>query len=242
MKQPSHPDNHTAAWLGGSTTHSRTDPLLSALDRLYAAGPDPAATSRAIDRLRRSLPDTSPRVAFYDRVPRTIVGDLFIAVTERGVMALEFTSSEAAFVRRLQARTRVRPERSSERTAEVARQVREFLSGERLRFDLPIDLSAASEFQRKVLLAAAEVPRGQVTTYAGLARRIGRPRAARAVGQALGHNPIPIILPCHRVLASDGSLGGYSAPDGVRTKARLLQIEGITGNPASESNGALRIG
>jgi methylated-DNA-[protein]-cysteine S-methyltransferase len=65
-----------------------------------------------------------------------------------------------------------------------------------------------------------------VTTYAQLARRIGRPRAARAVGQALGHNPIPIILPCHRVLAADGSLGGYSARDGVRTKARLLRLEG----------------
>jgi methylated-DNA-[protein]-cysteine S-methyltransferase len=81
-------------------------------------------------------------------------------------------------------------------------------------------------FQRKVLLTVAEVPRGEFTTYAELAKRIGQPKAARAVGQALGSNPMPLVLPCHRVLASDGSMGGYSGRGGVKTKEKLLRLEG----------------
>ncbi|MEW6569103.1 MAG: methylated-DNA--[protein]-cysteine S-methyltransferase [Chloroflexota bacterium] len=219
-------DLDLAAWLGDQPHTRRPDPLLSALDTLYAAGPDPETSRRALTRLQRALSERAPRQVYYDRLKRTPVGDLFFAVSEAGVLTLEFTSSEAAFLRRLRARTGATPVRSRARTGEAARQLREFLSGRRARFDLPLDLSLMRSFQRQVLLAAAEVPRGEVTTYAELARRIGRPRAARAVGQALGHNPIPIILPCHRVLASDGSLGGYSAPDGVRTKARLLALEG----------------
>src|SRR3972149_1082691 len=85
---------------------------------------------------------------------------------------------------------------------------------------------ALPEFQRRVLLAALKIPHGQVTTYGEIARRIGHPKAARAVGQALGHNPIPLVIPCHRVLGADGSLHGYGAGKGVPTKAWLLTLEG----------------
>lgn len=215
-----------AAWLGDRPRRRRRHPLFSALDALYAAGPDPQTRRRALGRLQRALSQRTLRRVYYDQLKRTPLGDLFIAVSDAGLLTVEFTSSEAAFLRRLRARTRATPVRSRAHTRLAARQLREFLRGRRARFDLALDLRLMRSFQRRVLLAAAEVPRGKVTTYAELARRIGRPRAARAVGQALARNPLPIILPCHRVLASDGSLGGYSAPDGVRIKARLLALEG----------------
>ncbi|NIL95766.1 MAG: methylated-DNA--[protein]-cysteine S-methyltransferase, partial [Planctomycetales bacterium] len=100
-----------------------------------------------------------------------------------------------------------------------------YLEGSRLTFDLPLDLRRVTDFQRQVLQAAAGVPRGQVTTYGEIARQIGKPNAARAVGQALGRNPVPIVIPCHRVIAADGSLRGYSGGGGIRSKAKLLQLE-----------------
>ena len=91
---------------------------------------------------------------------------------------------------------------------------------------IPIDLSAADEFERRVYAAASAIPRGEVRTYGELAVAIGAPGAARAVGTALGRNPIPIIIPCHRILASGGKSGGFSAPGGTATKFRVLAIEG----------------
>jgi methylated-DNA-[protein]-cysteine S-methyltransferase len=105
--------------------------------------------------------------------------------------------------------------------------VGQYLAGRRQAFDLPVDLSAVTSFQREVLLAACQIPRGQVRTYAEVARQIGRPKAARAVGQALASNPVPIVVPCHRVLAADGSLRGYTGGGGLRTKRRLLTLEGV---------------
>jgi methylated-DNA-[protein]-cysteine S-methyltransferase len=219
-------DPNLAAWLRDDPSSHRSEPMTAALDDLFAAGPSPAALARAQDKLRRALASTRPPVAYFDDLPRTLVGRLFVAVTEQGVISVGFSPSERDFIRRLQARTCATVVRSPEKTAEARRQLRDYLAGTISRFDLPIDLRAVTDFQRGVLLAAAEVPRGQVATYAEIARRIGRPRAARAVGQALGHNPIPIIIPCHRILASDGTLGGYSARDGLKTKARLLRLEG----------------
>ncbi len=86
-------------------------------------------------------------------------------------------------------------------------------------------LAALTPFQQRVLLECAKIPRGQTVTYAQLAKRIGKPRAARAVGNALAINPLAPLIPCHRVLRSDGALGGYSARGGVRKKERLLKSE-----------------
>jgi methylated-DNA-[protein]-cysteine S-methyltransferase len=100
------------------------------------------------------------------------------------------------------------------------------LSGEALDVDgIAVDLSAIDEFDRKVLEAARAIPRGEVRTYGELAAAIGQPGAARAVGAALGRNPIPIIIPCHRILAAAGRSGGFSAPGGTATKFRMLAIE-----------------
>jgi methylated-DNA-[protein]-cysteine S-methyltransferase len=98
---------------------------------------------------------------------------------------------------------------------------------------IPVDLSAADPFDRKVYAAARAIPRGEVRTYGELAAAIGQPGAARAVGAALGRNPIPIIVPCHRILAAAGRSGGFSAPGGTATKFRMLAIEGArrSGDP-----------
>ena len=95
---------------------------------------------------------------------------------------------------------------------------------ERARFDLRLDLSELTPFHRRVLLAAAEVPAGKVVSYGEIARRIGRPAGSRAVGQALGRNPVPIVIPCHRVVAAGGQLGGYTG--GLDIKRKLLRLEG----------------
>jgi len=92
--------------------------------------------------------------------------------------------------------------------------------------DLALDLSAASGFERAVYAAALAIPCGETRTYGDLARVVGQPQAAQAVGVALGRNPVPILVPCHRILAGAGRTGGFSAPGGVATKFRLLEIEG----------------
>jgi methylated-DNA-[protein]-cysteine S-methyltransferase len=215
-----------ATWLGDSDGPSGSDPLTAALDQLYSDGPSRRELDAARNHLAARLRRAAPATVSYEGIRQSPVGRVFVALTDQGVVAVDFADSESDFVQGMRARMGAVPVRSPEKAGEAARQLQEYLSGKRTRFTLPLDLRWMSDFQREVLLAAAQIPRGQVSTYGQLARRIGRPRAARAVGQALGHNPIPIILPCHRVLASDGSLGGYSGRYGVRTKAHLLQLEG----------------
>lgn len=101
-----------------------------------------------------------------------------------------------------------------------------YLAGERVVFDEPLDLSGATPFQRRVWLATREIPYGERRSYAQIARRVGSPQAAQAVGQALAANPLPLIIPCHRVVASSGDLGGFSG--GPYLKRRLLEMEGAT--------------
>ena len=102
----------------------------------------------------------------------------------------------------------------------------EYLRGQRAFFSVPVDLSAAPDFQAKVLRAAGAIPFGQARPYAWVAKRIGHPRAVRSVGTALGRNPVPLIVPCHRVLKSDGGVGGYIF--GTAVKQRLLRLERVT--------------
>jgi O-6-methylguanine DNA methyltransferase len=111
--------------------------------------------------------------------------------------------------------------------AAVIEKVTKHLRGELQDFsDAPVDLSETGEFDRMVLEAALRIPAGETRTYGDLAKAVGRPTEARAVGQVMARNPIPLIIPCHRVLAAGGGLGGFSAPGARQTKARLLAIEG----------------
>jgi methylated-DNA-[protein]-cysteine S-methyltransferase len=105
--------------------------------------------------------------------------------------------------------------------------IRGLLSGEKLDLtEIELDLSACSDFERAVYAAARAIPCGETRTYGELAAAVGQPGAAQAVGLALGRNPVPIVVPCHRILAASGRSGGFSAPGGVATKFRMLQIEG----------------
>jgi methylated-DNA-[protein]-cysteine S-methyltransferase len=108
---------------------------------------------------------------------------------------------------------------------EVEQEVGEYFAGRRRRFEVSLDLSSASDFERKVLAAALRVPYGSTATYSDLARAIRRPRAARGVGNALRRNPIAILVPCHRIVRADGTLGGYAGPRGTPEKRRLLELE-----------------
>jgi len=106
----------------------------------------------------------------------------------------------------------------------LTKQLVRYFEGKRVRFDVPLDLSRGTAFQRAVWRACARIPRGETRSYADLARMAGRPGAARAVGNAMHNNPVPIAVPCHRVIKSDGSLGGFGS--GVSLKKKLLRLEG----------------
>jgi methylated-DNA-[protein]-cysteine S-methyltransferase len=202
------------------------DAMIQALDAAYAKGPSAADTQYAQAKLKQALNRARGRTVYYDKVTHPRVGDLYVAVSERGLIELDFGVSERNFIDRVQRRTKATVVRSRERCVEALRQVREYLDGKRTKFDLPLDMSTLTDFQRQVLTTALKIPRGQWLTYGEVAKAIGRPQASRAVGQALGHNPVPIVIPCHRVLGSDGSLHGYSGGGGIQTKAWLLQLEG----------------
>ncbi len=152
-------------------------------------------------------------------------GPVVIAESDDGVVAVELGAPSAdAASRRIEARLGpVRWQRAKQSAARE--QLGEYLDGKRKRFDLSVDLSAVAGFRRDVLQALKRVPYGRLLSYGELAERVGRPGAARAVGGAMATNPIPIIVPCHRVVAADGSLGGFSG--GLHVKRWLHRHEGI---------------
>jgi O-6-methylguanine DNA methyltransferase len=154
---------------------------------------------------------------FYDVVDSP-VGPLLLAASQRGLRAIHFLANEASDLVECGVR-------DPERLGTAREQLAEYFAGHRTRFDLPVDLQGVGEFGERVLRAAAEIPFGRVSSYGDLARAVGTPGAARAVGGALGRNPIPIVIPCHRILRGDGSLGGYSG--GLWIKDRLLTLEGV---------------
>ncbi len=196
-----------------------------ALDSLLGAEPPRARTQRALAQLEASV-DRWDQAIWYGVLTESPVGPLLVAVGRDGLVAIEFGQDEAGFVDRLSNRTGSPVWKSQQHVAEAVGQLNQYMNGKRRGFELAVDLSGLTTFQRQVLKAALKVPAGVVATYGEIARHIGKPRAARAVGQALARNPIPIVVPCHRVVAADGTLTGYSGGAGVETKRRLLHLEG----------------
>jgi methylated-DNA-[protein]-cysteine S-methyltransferase len=174
-----------------------------------------------LDALHGAVPATGPTAYVSDLA--TPIGRLLVAATDAGLVRVVFRQSEAAFTRALRD-LGLTVTRSTARTDDVVRQLRAYFAGRRRHFDVRIDLRGVTPFQRRVLEATSAVPPGQVVSYGEIARRIGRPHGGRAVGQALGRNPIPIVIPCHRVVAAGGRLGGYTG--GLAIKRKLLRLEG----------------
>jgi len=226
MKKTQNRSEHDGAWLGDDGGGLVPEPLTEALDRIYASGPSETAMTTAQIKLDHALKAEKATVVYYDHVPASPIGAFFVGLSKHGVVALSFEESEERFLAWLQHRSKASGVREPSKLRDVVSQVLEYLDGRRKSFTFAYDLRSSTSFQRDVLTTVQKVPRGEYLTYGELARRIGRPGAARAVGQALGSNPIPILIPCHRVLASDGSLGGYSGRGGVRTKEALLRLEG----------------
>ncbi len=172
--------------------------------------------------MERKLPG-SVKIACCAETP---LGPLWLATSERGLVALAVRCGREQFEAMLYRRYRQTTEQDGEILRVAAAQVCEYLDGRRRAFDLPIDWEALPPFQRAVLQATAAIPYGQTRTYGDLAVEIGRPGAARAVGRAEACNPLPLIIPCHRVVGRDGKLRGYSIADGIKTKEWLLKLEG----------------
>jgi methylated-DNA-[protein]-cysteine S-methyltransferase len=159
----------------------------------------------------------------------TAIGRCGIAWADRGIVAIQLPlPSEAQTRGRLKQRYQALVEATPPAQVQVAidRMV-ELMQGTPIDLvDIPLDLSAASDFQRNVYAIARAIPAGKTMTYGDIAKRLGGVELSRDVGQAMGQNPCPIIVPCHRVLAAGGKPGGFSANGGVETKLKMLAIEG----------------
>ena len=163
----------------------------------------------------------------YGLIEQTPIGPIWVAVSELGIVALDYHEDEEAMRRSLEVISDEPIKRDQVATADISQQFSDYFSGKRLEFEVDIDWSHFGEFQAKVLQVVVRIPPGQVKTYGQIAEEIGLNKsAARAVGRANATNPIPIIVPCHRVIGANGKLTGYGGPGGIRTKAWLLEIEG----------------
>ncbi|MET8856972.1 MULTISPECIES: methylated-DNA--[protein]-cysteine S-methyltransferase [unclassified Streptomyces] len=165
----------------------------------------------------------------------TDIGPLLLAATPQGLVNVVFHASDPVrdkALDRLASRLGVEPVEApgSPLLAEAIRQVEAYFAGERQDFDLPLDWSLISGFNRQVLRELdSGVPFGSVVAYGDLAGRVGAPGAAQAVGVAMGSNPLPVVVPCHRVVESDGGIGGFGG--GLETKRKLLALEGVLPEP-----------
>ncbi|KUM89825.1 methylated-DNA--[protein]-cysteine S-methyltransferase [Streptomyces pseudovenezuelae] len=165
----------------------------------------------------------------------TDIGPLLLAATDEGLVNVVFHATDAVrdkALERLASRLGAEPVEApgSPLLAEAIRQVEAYFAGERHDFELPLDWSLISGFNRQVLRELASGVRfGQVVGYGDLAGRVGQPGAAQAVGTAMGSNPLPVVVPCHRVVESDGGIGGFGG--GLETKRKLLALEGVLPEP-----------
>lgn len=214
--------HHTAdcAWCAEQVAEGES--LSRVLDLLATGERFAARVDAALPALRERLMAALPADLAYDRLDSP-VGPLYVVVSPRGLVRINFGGSEEAIaaLARMQG---VRVYRDAAKVRAYAAQLREYFAGERREFDLPVDLPGLSPFSRQVLQATAAIPFGRLVTYREIAMEIGQPGATRAVGNALGRNPVPIVIPCHRVVRSGGAIGGYGG--GLAIKWRLLEIEG----------------
>ena len=167
---------------------------------------------------------TQPPI-YIGQLNETPLGDLRLAASDLGLIAIEWAKSQPeldAFLARFD-----RPIQHNDRVlSPYLKQLREYLSKKRRTFTIPIDWTIFTPFQRKALQAVFRIPYGETRSYIDIAREINRPNAYRAVGAANAMNPMPLVIPCHRVIGADGKLHGYGGGQGLPTKEWLLKMEG----------------
>jgi len=197
--------------------------MMTDLRRAPLPGADPAL-SRA--ELESRLADIRARMVAYG-IFSSPLGKILIARSELGISLVEYLESESAARSHLARLAGSEMREDKARVETVYHELLEYLDHRRTRLDWPLDLRwARSDFQRRVLTATSELPYGAVTSYAGIAQRMGTPSAVRAVAQALRRNPVPIVIPCHRVIGNGGDLIGY-AGNKISLKRTLLSLEGV---------------
>lgn len=187
-------------------------------------GDDQEAARRLHDRLVAAA-DAAGILDVGYRSIDTPVGPLLLAATGHGLVRVAFAAEDHDRVLgQLAARVSPRVLRAPGRLEAAAREIDEYFAGRRTRFDLPLDLRLSTGFRRQVLAWLPGIGYGSTASYAAVATAAGNPRAVRAVGTACATNPLPVVVPCHRVIRSDGSLGGYIG--GTSVKRALLALEG----------------
>lgn len=186
-----------------------------------------AVNPEVLERLHADLADTADRDGTLDIAYRTMdtpVGTLLLAATETGLVRVAYGSEDHDVVLEgLASAVSPRILHAPRRLDPAAREIDEYFTGRRTGFDVPLDFSLSRGFRRSVLEHLPQIAYGQTETYADVARMVGNPKAVRAVGSACATNPIPVVVPCHRVVRSDGSLGGYVG--GLGAKTTLLNLE-----------------
>ena len=155
------------------------------------------------------------------KIFRTGLGWAGVAVSDKGITRIVLPRGDRKAVEQELKPAKVGAR--SELLSQAVRLLERFFSGEQVLFDLPLDLRYYTPFQQRVWNTCAAIPFGETRSYQWIAERIKRPKAARAVGQAMGANPVPVIIPCHRVITSTGGLGGFSG--GIGMKKKLLEME-----------------
>lgn len=159
------------------------------------------------------------------KIDSTPIGRIWLGFSNMGLKAVNIGGSEHEFLRSFTPGLGTEFSKSHKGIELAVNQILEYLEGVRREFDLSIDWTGVSEFQRKTLGAVYAIPYGETRSYGQIASQIGRSNSSRAVGRANATNPIPLIIPCHRVIGADGKLRGYGAGEGLKTKAWLLALE-----------------
>jgi methylated-DNA-[protein]-cysteine S-methyltransferase len=200
-------------------TNAEHTEVEAALRRAATVDVDDAAKAASISAIA-----AADREGLIDVAVSTVespVGDLLVAVTPQGLVRLAFDPEGVLddLAERISRRVVAAPARLDS----VRRELDEYFEGRRRVFDIRVDWSLTSGFRRRVLEATARIPTGHVTTYGALATKVGKPSAARAVGNAVGSNPVAIVVPCHRVVPATGGVGNYGG--GPARKAFLLELE-----------------
>jgi len=159
---------------------------------------------------------------YYCSFDSPLLKQVFVASTDRGVCMVDFLKSEKAFLKGLKERFPGKIVKDNRKNKEVLSQLKKYLRGQLKRFDCPLDFKG-TPFEKRTWSALAKIPYGKTRSYKEIAQAIGHPKAYRAVGNANGRNSLPLIIPCHRVIESNGGLGGFG--HGLKVKKQLLDFE-----------------